>query len=110
MITFMRLFNLAVWLLGLVLLFTIPLLGVPVLIAALVLSILTGISVREDRHKELIEATKSAAVTNEPPSSPNPAKDLSPEGRLGQLAKWREDGLITNDEYDQKRQEIIDEL
>jgi hypothetical protein len=97
------------WLLGLLLLLLFPPLGLLILLLALVLSILSVTRTRRERHEELIAAMKAPAPVSAP-TSPTPAADLPPEARLGQLKKWLEDGLITQTEYDEKRQAVIDSI
>ena len=51
-------------------------------------------------------------INIEDEGAPNPGRqDASdPEARLTQLAALHEKGLITDEEYEQKRQEILDEI
>ena len=51
-------------------------------------------------------------INIEDEAAPNPGRqDASdPEARLTQLAALHEKGLITDEEYEQKRQEILDEI
>ena len=56
-----------------------------------------------DEGEELVE---EEPCTAEPPASPQP----SPEARLRQLEDLREKHLITANEFEEKRKEILKEL
>jgi hypothetical protein len=95
------------WLGGMILLFVAPPLGFLVLVGAIVLSFLSLVRTRRERHEELLAATQSPRY-QEPPEM---AKDEPPEhrvrGRLKELEALHRDGVITDAEYEQKRREII---
>lgn len=55
-------------------------------------------------------AETPAILESPAPAEPPPAAARSPEERLQQLKKLLDDGLITRQDYDRKKQEILDEL
>jgi len=106
------------WFVGLILLLVFPPVGFLLLIVALILSILSLGWTRQARHDEQMEAqattasaVAAAAVPQQPPLPP-PAPDAiaSAQERLQGLQQLHNDGLITDDEYEQKRKNIVDEM
>jgi hypothetical protein len=61
-----------------------------------------------------VVSLNASAFVRLPPlvSSPPPLEDQKPtvEERLRQLDKLKQDGLINQDEYDQKRQQILNDI
>ncbi len=87
------------WPVGFVLLFVIPTFGILVLLLAIVLSVLSIVWTRQRRHAELVQATR-------PPTTTPKATDA----RLAETEELKASGVISDAEYTQMRQRILDEL
>jgi hypothetical protein len=124
------------WLVGLVMLFLLPPLGILILLLAIVLTILSVVWTRQRRQNELIQALSSPMARPNPadapaPSSPtahrpnpadapaassptahrpNPADAPDPTARLVEILELKASGAISADEYAQARKGIFDEL
>jgi len=94
---------------GIALLFVSPVLGLLVLALVGVLGVVSGIKTREKRHAELLEATQHP-VKQRPVEPPATSASNVIKERLSELEQLRSDGLVSDDEYETKRQEILDSL
>jgi hypothetical protein len=94
-------------------LFHVPFLGAFLVLVAIILSILSLVWTRQARHDEFVEALSSPPppppMVPPPPTIPLPA-ELTASDRLRELQKLQKDGLHTDDEYEQKRKAIVDEI
>lgn len=72
----------------------------------LVLAVIAGISMGVSSQSKPPEVR---VVTEEPPSSP-PVEESTFKKRLSELEALRNEGLITESEFNAKRQRILDEL
>jgi hypothetical protein len=101
------------WVPAIVLLFLVPFLGVFFVLVAIILSILSLVWTRQARHDEFVEASSCPPppppMVPPPPTIPLPA-ELTASDRLRELQKLQKDGLHTDDEYEQKRKAIVDEI
>jgi ABC-type transport system involved in cytochrome bd biosynthesis fused ATPase/permease subunit len=100
------------WFVGFIALFVAAPFGIVLLGFALVLSILSLTWTRQARYneqKEAQEATTAAieAATAQQVLAPSPE---SAADRIRDLKQLHDDGLITDDEYEQKRKDIVDEM
>ena len=87
------------WPVGIVMLFVVPSFGILVLLLAIVLSALSIVWTRQSRHAELVQATSS------PTTTPKATK-----ARLAETEELKASGAISDAEYAQMRQRILDEL
>lgn len=94
------------WLVGLILLFVNAALALLVLLIALILSVLSLVWTRQRRHDDLLEAAKGGAASAAA-RAPVP-KDT--QARAAELESLRAAGTISDDEYERKRQLIIDDI
>jgi hypothetical protein len=90
------------YIVGFVSLFVFPPLGLVFLVVAVLLSILSLTWTREQRHGELLAATGGTKTARARPVAPSTAD------RLRELQALHEDGLLTDEEYEQKRTAIVD--
>ena len=108
------------WLVGLVMLFLLPPLGILILLLAIVLTILSVVWTRQRRQNELIQALSSPMARPNPADAPaassptahrpNPADAPDPTARLVEILELKASGAISADEYAQARKGIFDEL
>lgn len=93
---------------GILLLFWQPAVAFVFLIPAVILSLLSLIWTREQKDIERKEAEwatpRTAPPRSIPPRAPTPAE------RLKELKSLHVSGLLTDDEYEQKRKAIVDEM
>lgn len=103
------------WFVGFIFLFVATPFGFALLVIALILSILSLTWTRQARHDELVNATSAStqtstiAVPATPPPTPADAVASAHE-RLQGLQQLHDDDLITDDEYEQKRKKIVDDM
>ena len=90
------------WLVGLIMLFVRPPLGIVILLFAMVLTILSVTWTRQRRHDELVG---SAARTAAAPTSPK-----GTVARLAELDELKALGAVSDDEYAQERKRILKEI
>ena len=90
------------WLVGLVTLFILPPLGLLILLVAIILTILSVVWTRQRRHQELVQAASPKAVPTVAPKTP--------QDRLAALDELKASGSVSDDEYEQQRRRILDEI
>ena len=88
------------WIVGVLLLFIVPEIGWVVLLVALLATIWVTTKTRERRHQELLAA--QGRTESQAPASVS--------DRLAELDKIREAGGLSDEEYQDKRQQILDSL
>lgn len=91
------------WIFGRFALFTVPPAGVLILVVALSISIYTATKTRDKRDKEVVQAASQSKTPNEP--RPPPATE-----RLEELARLKDQGATTEEEYETKRIDIFGDL
>lgn len=92
------------WVLGLVMWVADPTLAMLALVVAIICTIYSVSKTREQRHKELVTAQTVRPVAGASVKSPSVAE------RLAELDKLKASGAINNDEYQAKRQQILDSI
>lgn len=91
------------WIVGLITLFLFPPVGMLVLLVAGVISIYTATKTRDKRHKDLVRAASQA-------SKPTQKTAPSLSDRLKELEQLKEQGAISDEEYEKMRQQVLDQL
>ncbi len=95
------------WVIGILFLFAVPPIGFLILLVALLCTIYATSKTREKRHAELLAASSSQTTAPaQPASTPQP----SVASRLDELEKLKEAGTLTDEEYQEKRRQILDSL
>lgn len=90
------------WAIGIVFLFVDPGFGIPILLVALTATIWVTTKTRQKRHEEIVAAQRKS-------ETPAPSQPPVSE-RLAELDKIREAGGLSDEEYETRRQQILDSL
>jgi ABC-type transport system involved in cytochrome bd biosynthesis fused ATPase/permease subunit len=99
------------WFVGFILLFVAFPFGFMILVVALILSILSLTWTRQARYDQQIDAqAATTAAVKAATAQQTPPPTESSSDRLRDLRQLHDDGLITDDEYEQKRRNIVDEM
>lgn len=96
------------WLFGLVFLFLLPPFGMFILLIAVLISVFTATKTRGRRHNEIVGAVGKIPPAAQPSTSAPPPHSVA--DRLAELTKLRDTGLVSEEEYQTKRQDILGEV
>lgn len=93
-----------IWIAAIITLFLVPAASIPLFFVAVLVSAYTWRKTREKRHAELVSAASHSGQQQ------SAKKPVPPSERLQKLSRLKEQGVITEEEYERKRQEIVDQL